>query len=92
LGLAIAATRRAQTAANCRGRAKPRAASKLKGTIYTAADEIRAAGGRRSGALRHPGWKPVWQRSRRTVAEFGGIDICVNNASAISLTNSQMTE
>jgi NAD(P)-dependent dehydrogenase (short-subunit alcohol dehydrogenase family) len=24
----------------------------------------------------------------QTVAEFGGIDICVNNASAISLTNS----
>ena len=28
----------------------------------------------------------------QTVAEFGGIDICVNNASAISLTNSQMTD
>ena len=28
----------------------------------------------------------------KTVAEFGGIDICVNNASAISLTNSQMTD
>ena len=28
----------------------------------------------------------------QTVAEFGGIDICVNNASAISLTNSQGTD
>src|SRR5207237_9126222 len=28
----------------------------------------------------------------QTAAEFGGIDICVNNASAISLTNSQMTD
>jgi citronellol/citronellal dehydrogenase len=28
----------------------------------------------------------------KTVAEFGGIDICVNNASAISLTNSQATD
>lgn len=28
----------------------------------------------------------------KTVAEFGGIDVCVNNASAISLTNSQATE
>ena len=28
----------------------------------------------------------------QTVAEFGGIDICVNNASAISLTNSQATD
>ena len=28
----------------------------------------------------------------KTVAEFGGIDICVNNASAISLTNSQGTD
>jgi citronellol/citronellal dehydrogenase len=28
----------------------------------------------------------------KTVAEFGGIDICVNNASAISLTDSQKTD
>jgi citronellol/citronellal dehydrogenase len=28
----------------------------------------------------------------QTVAEFGGIDICVNNASAISLTDSQATD
>jgi citronellol/citronellal dehydrogenase len=28
----------------------------------------------------------------KTVGEFGGIDICVNNASAISLTDSQMTD
>ena len=28
----------------------------------------------------------------QTVAEFGGIDVCVNNASAISLTNSQATD
>src|SRR4030088_1476564 len=28
----------------------------------------------------------------KTVAEFGGIDICVNNASAISLSDSQATD
>src|ERR1700758_1788799 len=53
---------------------------KLKGTIYTAADEIRAAGGKVISAI------------EKTVSEFGGIDICVNNASAISLTNSQGTD
>jgi len=34
----------------------------------------------------------VMDAIEKTVAEFGGIDICVNNASAISLTNSQATD
>jgi citronellol/citronellal dehydrogenase len=60
---------------------------KLPGTIHTAADEIRRAGGQ---AL------PIQCDIRfadqidtavaQTVATFGGIDICINNASAISLT------
>src|ERR1700743_3001680 len=66
---------------------------KLEGTIYTAAEEIRAAVGNalpilcdiREGAH-------VIAAVDQTVAEFGGIDICVNNASAISLTNSQATD
>jgi citronellol/citronellal dehydrogenase len=66
---------------------------KLPGTIYTAAEEIEAAGGRalplvvdiRDEAV-------VAEAVEKTVAEFGGIDIVVNNASAIQLTNTQMTD
>src|SRR3984893_5106117 len=66
---------------------------KLKGTIYTAADEIRAAGGKALPILCDIGEEAqVVAAIDKTVAEFGGIDICVNNASAISLTNSQATE
>src|ERR1700744_2788634 len=66
---------------------------KLKGTIYTAADEIRAAGGRALPILCDIREEAqVMAAVDQTVAEFGGIDICVNNASAISLTNSQATD
>src|SRR3979409_1513126 len=66
---------------------------KLKGTIYTAADEVRAAGGKALPIvcdIRDEA--QVIAAIDRTVAEFGGIDICVNNASAISLTNLQATD
>jgi len=66
---------------------------KLKGTIYTAADEINAAGGKALPLvcdIRDEA--QVIAAIEKTVAEFGGIDICVNNASAISLTNSQGTD
>ena len=66
---------------------------KLKGTIYTAADEVRAAGGKALPILCDiRDEAQVMAAIDKTVAEFGGIDICVNNASAISLTNSQMTD
>ena len=66
---------------------------KLKGTIYTAADEIRAAGGRALPILCDiRDEAQVIAAIDKTVAEFGGIDICVNNASAISLTDSQATD
>src|ERR1700744_173429 len=66
---------------------------KLKGTIYTAADEIRAAGGKALPVLCDIREEAqVIAAIDKTVAEFGGIDICVNNASAISLTNSQATD
>ena len=66
---------------------------KLAGTIYTAAAEIEAAGGQclplmvdvRDEAS-------VTEAIARTAERFGGIDIVVNNASAISLTNTQMTD
>src|SRR6476659_3263458 len=66
---------------------------KLGGTIFSAAIEIEQAGG---AAL------PVQCDIRfedqvknvidRTVEKFGGIDILVNNASAISLTTTEQTE
>ena len=60
---------------------------KLPGTIYTAASEIEAAGGK---ALPLPvdirNDEQVAQAVARTVDTFGGIDILVNNASAISPT------
>ncbi|MGO4665886.1 SDR family oxidoreductase [Bosea sp. 2YAB26] len=66
---------------------------KLPGTIHTAAAEIEAAGGKclplmvdvRDEAA-------VADAIAKTAATFGGIDIVVNNASAINLTNTQMTD
>src|SRR4029078_3100533 len=66
---------------------------KLKGTIYTAAEEIRAAGGKALPILCDIREEAqVIAAIDKTVAEFGGIDICVNNASAISLPSSQATD
>jgi len=66
---------------------------KLKGTIYTAADEIRAAGGNALPILCDIREEAqVVAAVEQTAAEFGGIDICINNASAISLTDSQATD
>ncbi len=60
---------------------------KLPGTIYTAAEEIERAGGKALPCavdIRDEG--RVAAAVAETVATFGGIDILVNNASAISLT------
>ena len=65
---------------------------KLPGTIYTAAEEIEAAGGH---ALPLPVDLRYEDQIARAVSEavsrFGGIDILVNNASAISLTSTLET-
>ncbi len=93
IGLAIAlrAARDGANVAIAAKTAEPHA--KLKGTIYTAADEVRAAGGKALPILCDIREEAqVMAAVDQTVAEFGGIDICVNNASAISLTNSQMTD
>ncbi len=66
---------------------------KLPGTIYSAAEEIEKAGGKALPLVvdvRDEG--QVREALERTVATFGGLDIVVNNASAISLTNSQATD
>ena len=66
---------------------------KLPGTIYSAAEEIEKAGGK---AL--PLMVDVREEAQvraaleATAQKFGGIDIVVNNASAISLTDSQATD
>ncbi len=59
---------------------------KLPGTVYTAATEIEAAGGRALpivGDIRDG--DAVEAAVTKAVEQFGGIDICVNNASAINL-------
>jgi len=65
---------------------------KLPGTIYSAAEEIVAAGGQAlpiAGDIREEA--SVLAAIAQTVERFGGIDILVNNASAISLTPTHMT-
>lgn len=60
---------------------------KLPGTIHTAAEELRRAGGEALPIqcdIRFP--EQIESAVAATVSTFGGIDICVNNASAISLT------
>jgi citronellol/citronellal dehydrogenase len=93
IGLAIA-LRAARDGANVAIAAKTAEPHpKLKGTIYTAADEVRAAGGKALPILCDIREEAqVMAAVDQTVAEFGGIDICVNNASAISLTNTLMTD
>lgn len=66
---------------------------KLGGTIYSAAEEIEAAGGK---ALAIPcdirDDKMVENAVNSTIDRFGGIDGVINNASAISLTPTNLTE
>jgi citronellol/citronellal dehydrogenase len=60
---------------------------KLPGTVHTAVEEIRAAGGSAVPAICDIRDEAQVQAAVNTgVKEFGGIDIVVNNASAISLT------
>ena len=66
---------------------------KLEGTIYTAAEEIEKAGSKALPIvvdIRDD--ENVQEAVDKTVAAFGGIDILVNNASAISLTSIEKTE
>jgi citronellol/citronellal dehydrogenase len=65
---------------------------KLPGTIYSAAQEIEAAGGRALPlAVDIRDDDAVFAAVAKAVETFGGIDILVNNASAISLTNTEAT-
>ena len=65
---------------------------KLPGTIFTAADEIRAAGGVALPIqcdIRDE--NQIESAIRQAAQEFGGIDILINNASAINLTKTEAT-
>jgi citronellol/citronellal dehydrogenase len=65
---------------------------KLPGTIYSAAKEIESAGGQALPlAVDIRDDDAVFAAVAKAVATFGGIDILVNNASAISLTNTEAT-
>ena len=65
---------------------------KLPGTIFTAAQEIEEAGGVALPLVCDVrSEESVREAIKVTVETFGGIDICVNNASAIQLTNTTDT-
>ena len=93
IGLAIA-LRAARDGANIAIAAKTAAPHRhLPGTIYTAAEEIERAGGKALPLVvdvRNDG--AVFDAVEKTAASFGGIDICLNNASAISLTGTLETD
>ena len=93
IGLAIA-KRAAQDGANIAIAAKTAEPHpKLPGTIYTAAEEIEDAGGKALPVLCDIRFEEQVQAAvQQTVETFGGIDVCVNNASAISPTGTLATE
>jgi citronellol/citronellal dehydrogenase len=93
IGLAIG-LRAARDGANVAIAAKTTEPHKhLPGTIYTAAKEIEAAGGRALALVVDIRDEAAVRRAvDETVRAFGGIDVCVNNASAIQLTGTLDTE
>jgi citronellol/citronellal dehydrogenase len=93
IGLAIAKAAAAEGASVAIAAKTAEPHPKLPGTIHTAAEEIEAAGGRalplvcdiRDEAA-------VAGAVEKAAAAFGGIDIVVNNASAIQLTGTEATD
>ena len=92
IGLAIA-LRAARDGANIVVAAKTdRPHPKLPGTIHTAAAQIEAAGGKALAIVTDiRSDEQVYAAVEQAVRRFGGIDILVNNASAISLTGTLET-
>src|ERR1700733_912744 len=93
IGLAIA-LRAARDGANIAIAAKTTTPHpKLPGTIHTAAEQVRQAGGQALALecdIRFE--QQIEAAVARTVEVFGGVDVCVNNASAISLTPTLQTD
>ena len=64
----------------------------LPGTIFTAADEIEEVGGTALPIVCDIRYEDQVEAAvEETVNKFGGIDICINNASAIHLTDTVNT-
>jgi citronellol/citronellal dehydrogenase len=85
LAIAIRAARDGAKVALMAKTAEPH--PKLPGTVYTAAEEIQAAGGEALpivGDIRDA--EAVEAAAAQTAERFGGIDLVVNNASAINLS------
>jgi citronellol/citronellal dehydrogenase len=93
IGLAIA-LRAAADGANIAIAAKTdQPDPRLPGTIHTAAEEIERAGGKALALVCDIRFEDqVKQAVEACVARFGGLDICVNNASAIALSGTEATE
>ena len=93
IGLAIA-LRAARDGANVALIAKTdQPHPKLEGTIHTAAEQIEAAGGKALpilGDVRDE--SRVAEAVAETVERFGGIDVCINNASAINLVGTEQID
>lgn len=86
LAIALAFARRGANVAIAAKTVKPQA--KLEGTIHSAAEAIEAAGGKAlplACDIRDEAQIAV--AVNETVTVFGGLDICINNASALSLTS-----
>jgi citronellol/citronellal dehydrogenase len=93
IGLAIA-LRAARDGANVAIAAKTESPHpKLEGTIYTAAEAIEKAGGRALPLVVDVRDEAAVKTAiDQTAARFGGLDIVVNNASAISITSAADTD
>lgn len=66
---------------------------RLGGTIYSAAAEVEAAGGKALAVqvdIRNE--EQIQNMVQQAVEKFGGIDVVINNASAIQLTGTEQTE
>lgn len=91
LAIALAAAKDGANVAIVAKTTKPH--PKLPGTIYTAAEEVEKAGGKAIAIccdIRSE--EQVQAAVNQTVDAFGGIDILVNNASAINLSPTERTD
>jgi citronellol/citronellal dehydrogenase len=83
LAIAVAAARQGANVVLLAKTAEPH--PKLKGTVHTAVADIEAAGGKAVAVVGDVRKEDDVQRAVDTAVErFGGVDICVNNASAIA--------
>src|SRR5215470_8536333 len=83
LAIAVAAARRGANVVLLAKTAEPH--PKLPGTVHTAVADIEAAGGKGVAVVGDVRSEEDVQRAVDTAVErFGGVDICVNNASAIA--------